>query len=198
MVLVDAEIKDFVFVMDDFLSADYCESMMRNMDRSFEMGFGYNRQNADKVSSLMKKDDFIYGADLFSYDAIVETSKAKEFSERFWEVAYPIYANAFPILNEMGTHTIHGTKLQRTPVGGGYHVWHCEQSHRENSQRLMTFIVYLNDIEEGGETELLYQHQRIKPKQGRLVLFPASYTHTHRGNPPLSNTKYIMTGWVEF
>jgi len=25
-----------------------------------------------------------------------------------------------------------------------------------------------------------------------------AFTHTHRGNPPLSNTKYIMTGWLEY
>tara|TARA_R110000868_G_scaffold16539_1_gene73910 strand:+ start:347 stop:526 length:180 start_codon:yes stop_codon:yes gene_type:complete len=59
-------------------------------------------------------------------------------------------------------------------------------------------MLYLNDVEEGGETELLYQSRRIKPQKGTLTMFPASFTHTHRGNPPLSNDKYIVTGWVEF
>jgi hypothetical protein len=61
----------------------------------------------------------------------------------------------------------------------------------------MTFILYLNDIDEGGETEFLYYPKRVKAKQGRLILWPAGFTHTHRGNPPLSNTKYVMTGWIE-
>jgi hypothetical protein len=61
----------------------------------------------------------------------------------------------------------------------------------------MAFILYLNDVEDGGETEFLYYHKRIKPKQGTLILFPAGYTHTHRGNPPLKGSKYILTGWVE-
>jgi len=61
-----------------------------------------------------------------------------------------------------------------------------------------TWMVYLNDVEEGGETEFLYQHKRLKPEQGTLVIWPASFTHTHRGNPPLSNDKYIVTGWTEF
>jgi len=38
---------------------------------------------------------------------------------------------------------------------------------------------------------------RVKPKKGRLILFPAGFTHTHRGNPPLDGEKYIITGWVE-
>jgi hypothetical protein len=53
-------------------------------------------------------------------------------------------------------------------------------------------------VEEGGETEFLYLSQRVKPKTGRLVIFPSGYVHTHRGNPPLSGEKYIMTGWIEF
>jgi len=39
---------------------------------------------------------------------------------------------------------------------------------------------------------------RVKPKQGTLLIWPAAFTHTHRGNPPLSNVKYITTGWIEF
>jgi hypothetical protein len=67
--------------------------------------------------------------------------------------------------------------------------------HRE---RLLAWSLYLNDVDEGGETEFLYQSMRIKPKMGTFVLWPAFFTHTHRGNPPLSGLKYIATGWVEF
>jgi hypothetical protein len=62
----------------------------------------------------------------------------------------------------------------------------------------MFVILYLNDVEEGGETEFLHQGKRIKPTKGTLILAPASYTHAHRGNPPLSNDKIIITSWVEF
>ena len=58
-------------------------------------------------------------------------------------------------------------------------------------------MLYLNSVTEGGETEFLYQKRRIKPQQGRLLIFPAGFTHTHRGNPPLSGNKYILTSWVE-
>ena len=63
---------------------------------------------------------------------------------------------------------------------------------------MLVWTVYLNDIDKGGETEFLYQSERIKAKKGRVVFFPANWTHIHRGNPPLSETKYIATGWYNF
>ena len=80
----------------------------------------------------------------------------------------------------------------------GYHIWHHETDRRETSNRVLAWTVYLNDVAEGGETEYLYQHLRIKPTTGTFVIWPAGFTHTHRGNPPLSNDKYIMTGWIEY
>jgi hypothetical protein len=57
-------------------------------------------------------------------------------------------------------------------------------------------MVYLNDVEQGGETEFYFQNLKSKPKQGTLVIAPATFTHTHRGNMPISNDKYIFTSWV--
>jgi hypothetical protein len=59
-------------------------------------------------------------------------------------------------------------------------------------------IIYLNDVEDGGETEFIYQSTRVKPKKGTVVIAPSSFTHTHRGNPPLNGEKYIFTSWIEF
>lgn len=87
-------------------------------------------------------------------------------------------------------------KLQVTPLTGGYSVWHIEQGPGEESRRVLAWSIYLNDVEEGGETEFLYQGARYKPKAGSLLMWPASITHPHRGNPPLSNEKLMLTGWI--
>jgi hypothetical protein len=59
--------------------------------------------------------------------------------------------------------------------------------------------VYLNDIKQGGETEFLNQAMRVQPEAGKVVIFPAYFTHVHRGNPVLSaQDKYILTGWFEY
>lgn len=83
---------------------------------------------------------------------------------------------------------------------GGYHHWHSEiypqNASCESLHRVLLWMVYLNDVAEGGETEFLYQGRKIAPKQGRLVIAPAGFTHTHRGNVAVSGDKYIATSWI--
>jgi hypothetical protein len=88
-------------------------------------------------------------------------------------------------------------KLQRTLPMGGYHVWHYENSTpEENFCRELVWMIYLNDMPDGeAETEFLYQRRRVKPTRGTIVLWPAGMTHTHRGNPVYTQSKYILTGW---
>jgi len=86
-------------------------------------------------------------------------------------------------------------KIQKTTKSGGYHNWHFEQIAYENSSRVLVWSIYLNDVKEGGETEFLYQSERVKAEQGKILVFPANFLYTHRGNPPLSGDKYILTGW---
>ena len=64
-----------------------------------------------------------------------------------------------------------------------------------DQERHITFIWYLNDVNDGGETAFdgIY---KIRPKSGKLVLFPASWTYPHCGKMPLSSDKYIITGWI--
>lgn len=87
-------------------------------------------------------------------------------------------------------------KFQRTIPGGGYHMWHYENGSYECAARELTWMIYLNDVDEGGETEFVHQPRRIKPTKGTVVIFPAAYTHTHRGGLLLGEQdKYIVTGW---
>ena len=85
---------------------------------------------------------------------------------------------------------------------GGYPYWHSETypqlQHNEALHRVLLWMFYLNDVAEGGETDFYYQQQSVKPKAGRMVIAPAYFTHTHRGNAPISNNKYILTSWMLF
>jgi hypothetical protein len=121
-----------------------------------------------------------------------------EYINTFWGHCYKEYADKYSVLSDLGNHNSYTLKIQKTKPGQGYHVWHCEADNRERSNRLLTWTIYLNDEFEAGETEFLYQQYRYKPQKGDCIIFPAAYTHTHRGNPPIGGDKYIITGWVEF
>ena len=85
---------------------------------------------------------------------------------------------------------------------GGYHHWHSEvcadDPDCETLHRALFFILYLNDVSRGGETEFYYQRTKVAPRKGRMILSPAGFTHTHKGHVPLSNDKLIATSWVMF
>ncbi|WP_323845837.1 2OG-Fe(II) oxygenase [Microbulbifer magnicolonia] len=87
---------------------------------------------------------------------------------------------------------------------GGYYHWHSEHyphpidPEQKSLHRVLLWMLYLNDVEEGGETEFRYQGAKIKPRRGSLVLSPCGFTHTHRGNVPLSGDKYILTSWIMY
>jgi hypothetical protein len=74
-----------------------------------------------------------------------------------------------------------------------HHDFDC--NFEKSKYRIITFIFYLNDVIEGGETEIC-GHTHIKPTTGKLLLFPASWTFPHCGKMPISSDKYIITGWL--
>ena len=89
-------------------------------------------------------------------------------------------------------------KLQKTQAGGGYHQWHCEDGSFIYRDRVLTWMIYLNDIpyESGGATDFLHQKCSFQPTRGTAVYWPATYTHMHRGGFLTGDTpKYIATGW---
>ena len=93
--------------------------------------------------------------------------------------------------------------IQRyTANQGGYPYWHCEHmpsdAQGESLHRTLLWTLYLNEEFTEGETEFFHQARKITPKTGALLIAPAAFTHTHRGNKPQGGDKYIATSWVLF
>lgn len=88
--------------------------------------------------------------------------------------------------------------VQKYTKQKGRYIYHNDFScDNEKKYRVITYLWYLNTVEEGGETEFWGTHT-IKPETGKLLLFPASWTFPHRGKIPLSHDKYIITGWLYY
>tara|TARA_B100001989_G_scaffold250969_1_gene229144 strand:- start:178 stop:759 length:582 start_codon:yes stop_codon:yes gene_type:complete len=104
------------------------------------------------------------------------------------------YFEWHPFLKNFNYHST-TCLLQKTNPTEGYHDWHSESNNIACANRTLVWSVYFNDLENSGETEFLYQKRKINPKAGRVLIFPGSFTHLHRGNPPYES-KYIATGWL--
>jgi hypothetical protein len=191
--------EQFIGVYEGAFSKEYCDSVINYFEKMVEAGYGVNRQQNKGALKSSKEDTSIFAT---SNDIVISLSTdiklMSQFNEVLWNQCYADYADKFWSLKELGPHNSYSFKIQKTEPGQGYHTWHCESFKRECSNRILVWALYLNDVEEGGETEFIYQHMRVKPKQGTFVIWPAAFTHTHRGNPPLSGNKYIVTGWIEF
>jgi len=88
--------------------------------------------------------------------------------------------------------------MQRYIINEGRYVYHNDFSVdlKNNKNRIITYLWYLNDVEEGGETDFPDLNLKIKPEAGKLLLFPATWDFPHCGKMPISSNKYIVTGWL--
>jgi len=119
-------------------------------------------------------------------------------ADNFEELGKP---NAFNLLRYLyRLAPINAQKYKQNE--GNYQYWHSEiypqLGHNDALHRSLLFLIYLNDVEEGGETDFYYQEKSIAPKAGTMIIAPCGFTHTHRGNIPRSNDKYVLTSWVMF
>jgi len=90
--------------------------------------------------------------------------------------------------------TLNSIQVQKYNKGEGKYIYHDDARIYNGKCRKITFIWYLNNITDGGETE--FTNFKVKPEAGKLVLFPSSWVYPHRANVPISDDKYIMTGWL--
>ena len=113
----------------------------------------------------------------------------------------PLYIKKYNYCQEYGKFlNKEGTNVQYYPPNGGFFVWHCERSTGKfpSTTRHLVYMTYLNDVDDGGETEFYYQNVKIKPEKGLTLIWPADWTFTHRGLPSPTEEKYIVTGWFNY
>lgn len=177
---------NFIRTYDNILTVEECNELINWFEFSSTAGLLHRRTSND---GLARQDHQI------PLDA-----NRPQWAEAIYQKMGPCvsaYANDFPWLQELTLISSICIMQSTTPLtGDGYHTWHCEKSSYSNSDRVLAWILYLNDVEEGGETEFLYQGIRVKPKAGTLAVWPAGFTHVHRGNPPLDKKKYVISGWL--
>ena len=185
-------IDNHIGIFKNFMTDELINSYLTFFKNCEEQGAVYPRVEDETVVS-----DNAISTIMGSVNTALTYSN-KPFIDMFFKDVYPLYVQKYSYLKKLATHNILEVKIQKTKVGEGYHMWHCENAEMKARNRILAFMVYLNDVDEGGETEFLYQKCRFKPEKNTLLVWPSQFTHVHRGNPPLSNDKYIITGWVEY
>ena len=187
-------INNFIGVYDNYILPEECNRAIQLFENQNKLNNTINRIKSENTP-ILKKQDKQFFMDFNNLDIWWEELKTIILNFDLALKHYLENTGAKGIFDHDLNYTT--LKIQKTIPTEGYHVWHIEHQRGFNSEpRALVFSIYLNDVEEGGETEFLHFSKRIQPKTGRIVIWPAGFPYVHRGNPPLSGEKYIITSWM--
>jgi hypothetical protein len=196
------EFDNFIGVFRDVYDKDFCRHVISEFDRFQSHGLCIDRQQENPDTSKTKKEDFFVLAN--GKNLPWENFKGRDTVGVFFDglqECYERYEKEFVYVGNSGKVRCHHMKIQKTPPKGGYHIWHAEQGSANTSARCLVYSLYLNTLQQEncGETEFLYQEKRVRPVENTMLLWPAAFTHPHRGNPVYGEqAKYIVTGWFHY
>jgi hypothetical protein len=194
-----SNIKDFIGVYDGYIPNSACDEAIELFNKYQEFNKVFSRFTSEGATQDFKNDKQLFCSPDILTEEKFSVDKLKLLMVNF-DIALRHYYTETNIKKYTAEDIVTDhVKIQKTLPSQGYHVWHIEHSPGVFMvKRVLVYTIYLNTVEEGGETEFLYQSQRVKPVKGRIVIWPAGFPYIHRGNPPLSGEKYILTSWISY
>ena len=193
-------IDNFIYVNDNSMTSQQCQQLIDLYEDNPEYHLKGSiievegkECDLDKAKKCMEM--FFKSEDLENRDVLEPLSSALK-------KTIVQYVLRYPFLKQLTEWSMsHTFKIQKYLPGEAYFSLHTENTgHRDGvtDRRLIAWMVYLNDVTDGGETEFPTQEVKVKPKQGSMLFWPAYWTHPHRGLPSPTQVKYILTGWFSF
>jgi hypothetical protein len=183
--------KDFIGIYENAVPVEFCRDLI-NLHKNADVEEKWSSE--EKYGGALNRKDEALQLEDYSQQYLEEVQK---FVFEYLELYKKKYFSYYECKHI--DYTAPFIKVQKTEPQGGYHIWHYEVDSIQHVSRSLVWMIYLNDVPKGeGETEFLWQGLRIQPKRGTLLIWPAQFTHTHRGNPVYNCTKYVATGWIEY
>lgn len=187
----------FVYIKDNAISPEWCEKIIKcfELNKSqHEPGLISNKK-LDKNSKISRD-----WSKKFSNIDFIDTKIKDTLIENINE--YHKFVKGINMVTDAWDIDDYYI-IQKYKPGEGFKSWHHEHGGYKNFpevdsvRRVLAWMVYLNDVPDGG-TEFMDQETTIEAKVGRLLIWPAYWTHTHRSQISYTLTKYIATGWCLF
>jgi hypothetical protein len=182
---------NFIYTKENSLDLNVCQRMIELFEQSDLKTPSDNRNS--------KKSTDIY----FDPRILHNTNKWGEWGEIFVPLMHSLkdgmgeYVKKYDMLDVMKPFNINFFNIQKYEPGEGFYNWHCENSgYTSGGDRVLAWMIYLNDVEGGGR-QFESQNHTEKAEAGKFVIWPAFWTHTHKGQISETQTKYIITGWYK-
>jgi hypothetical protein len=179
------------FIGGWFIPNKICDSLVdyfnTNKDKA-EEGHYLDQNKNVKVTNKKIKESLELG--LYN-DPNKEVVDYRETLQKVLE----LYIKKYPEVNSYARFNVEDVFIQHYPKKGGYKIWHFERCSKLDANRVLVFMTYLYDVENGG-TYFKYQKTLIPAKKGLTLIWPPDFTHVHKGQIT-NKEKTIITGWFE-
>ena len=161
-----------------------------------------NRQK-EGVSVAGKNTDIKNSVDISMSPKEIKLPGNEVFEQYFSTLfaCYKDYIAQWPFLTKFAENLEIGEfNLQRYHKGQHFQAIHTERSSLDTLHRIFAWMTYLNKKKkkEGGSTFFSHYDLEIQPKKGLTLIWPAEWTHAHKGSLLHGDSKYISTGWMNF
>lgn len=171
------KLTDLIQVYDDVINEENCKQLIEIYKK--------NR----KHQQIHKTDGYRFRQ--LSLNQVPETV---EIAKRFAKHLIPFYENYFTVVGFKDYVNINAFEEVRIKHyvrnSDDEFKTHVDVVDNASASRFLVTILYLNDND--GITEFPQLGMSVKPKTGRVIMFPPLWMYPHRGATPTDNDKYIM------
>jgi hypothetical protein len=189
--MMERTTEQFIGIFPNAIHEELCSDIVSLFDSISEHGLTMSSMQEIGGLPFTRKDEVV---NVPSGLSLMQDCFHKDITIPLWqniEICLNLYFEDYNI-NQLITSS--AFRVHRVQPTGGYHAWHHEHAF-DFPWRVLVWMIVIEAPKRGGETEFLYQSMRVEPKVGQLLIWPAGFTHKHRGNPPLEGQKTYITGW---
>jgi Rps23 Pro-64 3,4-dihydroxylase Tpa1-like proline 4-hydroxylase len=191
---------NLIYAIHNNLDISFCNSVINYFHEKDNLNLTFSSHIANNIVNKNIRNSISYGFNKSNeienyYKTILHTKLKNAFK------TYLIFLKNYNInldyINKLDIKILDtGFGITKYIKNHGFYTKHSDFNPTNFANiRLFTYLWYLNDVNEGGETEFI-DGTKIKSETGKLIFFPATWPYVHIGNMPISNDKYIIIGWI--
>ena len=172
-----------VVILGNVLSDEECDTLM---------SLSKDKLNRSKIGAAREVNE-------------MRTSSSMYFEENENDIITKVERRLSSIMN---IPTEHGEGIQILKYTPGqeykaHYDYFSSSSKAAQNNRISTMVIYLNDVESGGETYFPKLNLSVSPKKGTAVYFEYFYSDQqineqtlHGGAPVIAGEKWVATQWM--
>ena len=185
---MEIDLNDLVKIYDNAIEGDYCDFLISLFEGQPQLQVRVENENRPNFTEINLTENHKISRDITNVHNYL-IKKTIEYRDEYYKF---IDDRVFP-----KEHAFEQFRIKRyNPGGSDLFDTHVDVQDYSSARRYISYLYYLNDVEDGGKT--VFNGLTIKPRKGTLVVFPPLWMFPHKGEPPISGPKYILTTYLHY